>query len=112
MIDRVLIDRLAQEVLQWTIGPDRFLTGDRSWIPKWKFNPLESIEDAFMLLNRSGSSRYVITRARKVFDVEVECDGQVGRARSNSSARAITLALARCLGLEVSSDARRRSCKQ
>lgn len=112
MTDNVLIDRLAQQVLQWGVAPDRFLTGNRSWIPKWKFNPLERIDDAFGLLDHSGSSRYAILKAGGAFEVEVECHGRVGRATGRSSARAITIALARSLGLEAQSDVRQRCCEQ
>ena len=92
---------LAERVMRWRVGPDRFLTGNRSWIPRWKFNPLERLEDAFRLLDHSGSSRYVISRTGNGFDVEVECDGRVGKATSDSKPRAITLAVARVLGIEV-----------
>lgn len=92
---------LAKRVLGWQAGPDRFLTAKRSWIPRWRFNPLQRIEDAFMLLDHSGSSRYAILKDRDAFSVEVECNGRVGRATDDSKPRAITLALARSLGLEV-----------
>ena len=97
----MLIDRLAQEVLHWRVGPDRFITGNRSWLPKWRFNPLERLDDAFMVLDRSGSSRYAIVKAGGACEVEVECNGRVGRATGNSRSRAITMAVARSIGLEV-----------
>jgi hypothetical protein len=99
--DNLLIDRLAQQVLHWRVGPDRFLTGNRSWIPRWKFNPLERLEDAFRLLDHSKSARYVISQTGGKFQAEVEHDGKIGRAADDSKPRAITLALARSLGLEV-----------
>ena len=111
MKDNVLIANLAQEVMHWGVGPDRFLIGNRSWIPRWKFKPLEHIQDAFMLLDHSGSSRYSILKASGAFEVKVECNGRVGRATGRSSARAITLALARSLGLEAQSDVCQRSCE-
>ena len=92
---------LATSVMGWKVAPDRFLTAQRSWIPRWKFNPLERIEDAFMLLDYSKPVRYVISQTGGAFQVEVECGGRVGRAVGNSKPRAITLALARSLGLEV-----------
>ncbi|OFV98395.1 MAG: hypothetical protein A3H28_02560 [Acidobacteria bacterium RIFCSPLOWO2_02_FULL_61_28] len=101
MTDNLLIDRLAQEVLHWCVAPDRFLTGNRSWIPKWKFNPLERLEDAFRLLDHSQPMRYAISQIGGAFQVEVERSGKVGKASGDSKPRAITLALARSLGLEL-----------
>ena len=101
MTDSMLIDRLAVQVMHWRVGPDRFITGNRSWLPKWRFNPLQRLEDAFMLLDHSKSARYVISQTSGKFQVEVERDGKIGRAADDSKPRAITLALARSLGLEV-----------
>ena len=101
MTDNVLIDLLARQVLRWGVAPDRFLTGNRSWIPKWKFNPLERLEDAFRLLDHDESVHYSISRSGSAFEVEVEHDGKVGRATGDSKPRAVTLALARSLGLGV-----------
>ena len=101
MPDRILIDLLAKQVLRWGVGPDRFLTGERSWVPKWRFNPLENIGDAFMLLDRCGPKCYAISCVDHLFQVEVECDGKIGRATGDSKPRTITLALARSLGVEV-----------
>ena len=80
------------------------MTAKRSWIPRWKFNPLERIQDAFMLLDASRSKHYTIVKAKGSFKVEVECDGRIGKATGQSSAQTITIALARSLGLDVQSD--------
>ena len=101
MNDNLLVDHLAQQVLGWGVGPDRFLTGNRSWIPKWRFNPLEHLEDAFRLLDNSKSSRYAISQSGAAFEVEVECGGSIGKASGHLKPRTITLAVARSLGLEV-----------
>lgn len=85
MTDNMLIDRLAQQVLHWGIGADRFMTGDRSWIPKWKFNPLEHLEDAFRLLDHSLAVRYSISQSGGSFAVEVEQGRKTGRARGSRS---------------------------
>lgn len=101
MTDNMLIDRLAQQVLHWGVGPDRFLTGNRSWIPRWKFNPSERLEDAFRLLDHARPTRYALSQTGGVFAVEVECDAKGGKATDDFKPRAITLALARSLGLEA-----------
>jgi len=99
--DTVLIDQLAQQILHWRAGPDRFVTGNRSWLPKWRFNPLHRLDDAFLLLDQIKAVRYTISRTDGNFRVEVEHEGRIGRAAGDSKPRAITLALARCLGLEA-----------
>ena len=101
MTDTTLIELLAQQVLNWRSGEDRFVTGNRSWCPKWRFNPLERIEDAFLLLDHSKATRYVISQTGSKLQVEVELNQKIGRATGCSRPRAITLALARGLGLEV-----------
>lgn len=99
LTDNALIDQLAQQVLHWRVGPDRFMTRNRSWLPKWRFNPLERLEDAFMLLDHCRSVRYLISQTGGRFQVEVEHDRKIGKAAGLSKPRTITLALARSLGL-------------
>lgn len=101
--DQRLTEALAVQVMGWRVGPDRFITGARSWLPKWRFNPLQQLLDAFMLLDYSKSKRYVISKNGTSFQVEVEHDGKVGKATGKSKPRTITLALARSLGLDVQS---------
>ena len=101
MTDAAVVDRLAHQVLHWVVAPDRFLTGNRSWIPKWKFNPLERLEDAFRLLDESAPNRYAISLGGGRFEVEVEINSNIGKASGEIKPRTITLALARSLGLEV-----------
>ena len=99
MTDNVLVERLAKTVMHWRVGPDRFTTSSRSWLPRWRFRPLERITDALLLLEHSGASRYSISFSRNVFVVEVECAGRIGKATDTSAARAITMALAHALKL-------------
>jgi len=101
MTEEQLTATLAKCVMGWEVCPDRFLTGNRSWIPRWRFNPLERLEDAFRLLDHAKPTRYSISQTGDDFEVEVECSSRVGRATGESKPRAITLALARSLGLEV-----------
>ena len=30
---------LAERVMGWSVGPDRFMMGDRRWQPRWRFQP-------------------------------------------------------------------------
>lgn len=102
MSDDRLKEELALQLLGWKVAPDRFLKSGRSWIPKWRFNPLEKLDDAFLLLDHTRLSRYAISKsADDGFHVEIEIDGKIGKAVGEPKSRTITLALARSLGLEV-----------
>jgi hypothetical protein len=95
------MDRLAEHVLGWRVAPDRFMTENRSWLPRWRFNPLERLEDAFLVLDRCESLRYTISQSNGGFQVEVENEERIGKAAGSSMPRTITLAVARSLGWEV-----------
>jgi hypothetical protein len=101
MTAEALTAELAQKVMGWNVAPDRFLLGNRSWIPRWRFQPLERLEDAFRLLEKAQPEHYSMGAGTDgVFSVEVRLGGRLGKARDNSKPRAITLAIARTLGLE------------
>jgi hypothetical protein len=34
---------LAERVMRWGVGPDRFLLSNRCWLPRWRFQPTESM---------------------------------------------------------------------
>lgn len=53
MTDEHLTALVAQRVMGWTVGPDRFMMGNRSWMPRWRFQPAKRLEDAFRLLERA-----------------------------------------------------------
>jgi hypothetical protein len=103
MTSNSLITTLVERLLGWTVTPDRFLTGDRGWLPRWRFQPCRSLEDAFRLLEAANTKEYVIRgRGPDEFWVRVRLrTGDVGEARDTSKPRAITYAIARALGLEV-----------
>lgn len=101
MTAETLIPQLAQRVMGWGVAPDRFLLGNRSWIPRWRFQPLERLEDAFRLLEKAQPEHYSMgLDASGRFSVEVRIRGKLGVARDELKPRAITLAIARALGLE------------
>ena len=98
----VVTARLAERVMGWSVAPDRYLIGNRSWIPRWRFQPLERLEDAFRLLEKAQPEYYSMgAGADSAFSVQVRIRGCGGEARHESKPRAITLAIARALGLEV-----------
>jgi len=100
MTAEALTAELTQKVMGWNVAPDRFLLGNRSWIPRWRFQPLERLEDAFRLLDKAEPEHYSMgLDAGGRFFAEVRIGGRLGKARDDSKPRAITLALACALGL-------------
>jgi len=92
---------LAERVIGWKASPDRFMKSGRSWIPRWRFQALVELADAFRLLDK-GARQYTLTcDRRRAFIVEVQIGIRRGKASNKNKARAITLAVARALGLEV-----------
>jgi len=93
---------LAKRVMQWGVAPERFLVGKRRWIPRWRLQPTERLEDAFRLLEEAEPRGYTMGRdAQGPFWVRVQIGEETGRAQDLSKPRAITLAVARALKLQV-----------
>lgn len=99
--EEALTDALAERVMGWKATPDRFIKSGRSWLPKWRFAPLSRLDDAFQLLDRSGSTYKLERGDGGAFRVEVQSGGRVGKASGDPVARTITLAVARSFGLEA-----------
>ena len=93
---------LARRVMEWRVGPDRFLMGNRRWLPRWRFRPSENLKDAHRLLEQLAPREYRIDRAQDgQFLVRIHLAGACGEARDSSQARALTFAIARAIGIEV-----------
>jgi hypothetical protein len=101
MNDLGLTDALACRVMGWKAAPDRFIKSGRSWIPRWRFQPLVELADAFRLLDRVAHQYCLSSDGRRTFRVEVHVGTRRGKAFGKHKARAITFAVARALGLEV-----------
>lgn len=99
--DTRLVVELAHRVLGWSAGPDRFRTLGRAWIPRWRFSPLTEIKDAVFLLDHVATRYSIRMEPDRQFWVDVEIKGRTGMSVGGSQARAITVAIARALGLEV-----------
>jgi hypothetical protein len=96
---------LAERVMGWSVSPDRFLKGSRGWMPRWRFRPEQNLNDSFQLLEAAKPERYAMgSENGGEFSVRVEITSRVGEARHSSKPRAITLAVARALGIEVEED--------
>jgi len=94
---------LAERIMGWRVRPDRFLMGKRRWQPRWRFRPMERLEDAFELLEKAAPQSYAMEDDGSGFCVRVRIGDTSGQAHDVSKARAVTLALAQALGIEVES---------
>ena len=94
---------LAARVMKWGVAPDRFLLDGRRWLPRWRFRPTERIEDAFRLLEALDPEEYTM-RGRRADEFRVRVglhNGDIGEATDKSKAQAITYAVARAIGVDV-----------
>jgi hypothetical protein len=93
---------LAERVMGWKNAPGRFLMGKRRWIPQWRFQPLEKLDDAFRLLEEAGPQQYLMgSDETGTFWARVRIGEATGEARHRSKARAITHAVALAIGIEL-----------
>jgi hypothetical protein len=93
---------LAERVMGWTVRPDRFMMGNRSWIPQWRFQPLKNLDDAFRLLDQAKPQEYRISGDNKGnIHIRLRIAGTAGEARGTYRPLVITHAIARAIGIEV-----------
>jgi hypothetical protein len=96
---------LAERVMRWGVAPDRFTMGNRGWMPRWRFQPTEKLEDALRLLREAAPQEYSICGDEKgVLQVRVRVGASTGTANGGTLANAIATAVARAVGLEVPED--------
>jgi hypothetical protein len=100
MTEQNLTAALAERVMGWGIAPDRFLMSRRRWKPRWRFQPLTDLGDAFSLLDKVAARYTLAGGTGRTFTACVQVGKRKGRASSDSKARSITLAIAEVLGLE------------
>jgi hypothetical protein len=95
---------LAERVMGWTVGPERFMMGGRRWLPRWRFQPATRLEDAFRLLESVAPEEFTMGAAESGgFWAKVRVAGTTGEALDQSKPRAITVAIARALGIKADS---------
>ena len=103
MTDERLNAILAERVMGWSVGPDRFMTGNRGWLSRWRFQPAEKLADALRLLEVAAPEEYSLRGdSDGNSQVHVRIGDANGEARCASQPRAITCAIARAVGLDVS----------
>ena len=94
---------LAERVMRWSVGPDRLMTGNRSWISRWRFQPTVKLADALHLLEVAAPEEYTVcvgttmAIARSMFGLVA----LRARRAVRSKPCAITWAIARAVGIEV-----------
>jgi hypothetical protein len=104
MTSEMLTSLLAQRVLGWTVAPERFLMSNRRWMPRWRFQPIERLPDAIRLLEAAAAERFEISADKNgLLSVRVNIRGMTGKAQDRSRPRAITLAIAQALQINVDS---------
>ena len=102
MTDDQLTAILAERVMGWSVGPDRFPMGNRGWMPRWRFQPFEKLEDAFRLLEEARPQEYSICGDDEgTIQARVTIDRTAGEARGKSKPTVITQAIARAVGIQV-----------
>lgn len=102
MTNENLAALLAKRVMGWGVGPDRFLTGNRGWIPRWRFQPTEKLPDALRLLDAAAPVEYDMRGGDGgTFHVRVRIGDTAAEVSSPCKPRAITCAIARAIGIEV-----------
>ncbi len=92
---------LAERVMGWSAAPERFLLGGRSWVPRWRFQPLTSLEDAFRLLEKAAGTFTLSLKGDGTLSAQVQVKNGAGSAVGTSKAATITVAVARAIGLDV-----------
>ena len=95
-----LTSELAEKVMGWKVGPERFQTGSRMWIPRWRFQPTYRIEDAYKLLVAATPiSSADGCDSSGLFWARVRVAGGLGFATAETRPLAITIAVAQAVGV-------------
>lgn len=93
---------LAERVMGWSVGADRFFIDARRWLPRWRFQPTKNIADAFQLLEGAAVVEYVLRANRNgLFWVQVRTRRGTAKASASSLPLAICAAVARAYGIHV-----------
>jgi hypothetical protein len=102
--DERLTDELASRVLGWRLAPGRYIKANRGWTPRSKFRPLLDLRDAFRLLEAASDDYRLFALPGHLFSAHVRLAGRTGSASGHKTARTVTIALARALGVHVSDE--------
>jgi len=93
---------VAERVMGWTVGPDRFLTANRGWLRRSAFQPTERLQDAHRVLNAVTPSDFSMGGGiGKLAWAHVRVGDKSGRSSHQSLPIAICLATLRALGIDI-----------
>jgi hypothetical protein len=92
---------LAERILGWSVAPERFLLGNRQWITRLRFQPLNRIQDAFRLLQATAGCFSVTKTASGAFTATIQIGHRTGTASGPAAAATITRAIARAIGVDL-----------
>ena len=92
---------LAERILGWRVGPERFILGSRQWITRSHFQPFDRVQDAFRLLRKASIAFSLTKTPDGAFCATVRVGNRTGTASGRAEADTITLAIARAVGLET-----------
>jgi hypothetical protein len=93
---------LAEHIFYWRVSPNRFLTGNRCWLPRWKFQPTTKLNDALRVLEGLEPQEFSISADRKDgYCAKVTIADRVIYGRDKSKPMAICRAVAAVLGIDV-----------
>lgn len=94
---------LAERVMHWGVAPDRFLKDGRRWMPRWRFQPTKNLENALALLDAANADECQLTKQRgSGWTARIRIGERRGAAEDATQARAITLAVAQAVGMDIS----------
>jgi hypothetical protein len=108
MNDERLTDELAIRIMGWRLAPGRYIKPGRSWIPRSKFRPLVDVRDALRLVDAVTHDYSLVAAPESTFTARVCVAGRTGKAVGEPKARAICLALARALEIQMGHGAEQR----
>src|SRR5580693_5422407 len=90
-----LTSKLAR-LLGWKIAPNRYVLGNRKWLPRWRFQPAKNIADSFRVLEAAGVEEYVLhCGLNGLYRVQLRTRHASAEAAGPSLPLAICLAIAR-----------------
>ena len=93
---------LAERIMRWAVGPERFLLGGGKWMRRSRFRPMEKLADALLLLESAAPQEYFIEGDETgITRVRLHIAGTAGEATEASKPRAITFAIARAVGIRL-----------
>ena len=101
MTDERLTSILAERVMGWRVGPDRYITVDRQWIKRERFQPARSLDAALRLVNALQPISYNVGGSQSGCWARIQTAAGTWEATAHSMSLALCLAIARAQGIDV-----------